>query len=106
MIVLTILINFLITIFNFYLVLRLWQFRRLLKLLTSALDNCESYLTQVFILSPQILAKQQASIYLFRQQYQLLQLQLLKIKQLLTLLNGSIVCGENQIFMVIKLRTS
>ena len=87
MIVLTILINFLITIFNFYLVLRLWQFRRLLKLLTSALDNCESYLTQVFILSPKILAKQQASIYLFRQQYQLLQLQLLKIKQLLTLLN-------------------
>lgn len=87
MIVIVITLNLIITIFNFYLAVKLWQLRKLLALITSALINCENYLYYVFLITPQILQKEQTNIYHFRQRYQLWQLQLQKIKQMIVLLN-------------------
>lgn len=87
MIVIVIILNLIITIFNLYLAIKLWQLRKLLTLITSALINCENYLYYVFSVAPQILQKEQTNIYHFRQRYQLWQLQLQKIKQIIVILN-------------------
>jgi hypothetical protein len=87
MIITVITLNLIITIFNLYLVVKLWQLRKLLALITKALINCENYLYYVLLITPQILQKEQNNIYHWRQSYQLWQLQLQKIKQIVTLLN-------------------
>ena len=87
MIVIVITLNLTIAIFNLYLVVKLWQLRKLLILITKAIINCENYLYYVLLITPQILQKEQANIYHWRQNYQLWQLQLQKIKQIITLLN-------------------
>jgi ABC-type glucose/galactose transport system permease subunit len=87
MIVIVIILNLIITIFNLYLAIKLWQLRKLLTLITSALIKCENYLYYVFLVTPPILQKEQTNIYHFRQRYQLWQLQLKKIKQIIVLLN-------------------
>lgn len=87
MIVIVITLNLIITIFNLYLVVKIWQLRKLLTLITKAIINCENYLYYVLLLTPQILQKEQTNIYHFRRNYQLWQLQLQKIKQIVTLLN-------------------
>lgn len=87
MIVIVISLNLIIAIFNLYLVVKLWQLRKLLALITKALINCENYLYYVLLITPQILLKEQNNIYHWRQNYQLWQLQLQKIKQIITILN-------------------
>lgn len=87
MIIIVITLNLIITIFNLYLVVKLWQLRKLLALITKALINCENYLYYVLLITPKVLQKEQNNIYHWRQNYQLWQLQLQKIKQIITLLN-------------------
>ena len=87
MIIFVITLNFVITLFNLYLAVKIWQLRKLFILITSALNNSENYLRYVFLLAPQILHQKQTNIYHFRQRYQLWQLQLQKIKQIIVLLN-------------------
>ncbi len=87
MIIVVIVLNSLITVFNLYLAIKLWQFCKLLGLITSAISSCENYLHAVLLITPQLLQKNQNNIYLFRQQYSLLTLQLQKIKQIIVLLN-------------------
>ena len=87
MIIIVITLNLIITIFNLYLVVKLWQLRKLLALITKALINCENYLYYVLLITPQIIQKEQNNIYHWRQSYRLWQLQLQKIKQIITLLN-------------------
>ena len=87
MIIIVITLNLIITIFNLYLAIKLWQLRKLLALITSAFITCENYLYYVLLVTPQVLQKEQTNIYHFRQHYQLWQLQLQKIKQIIILLN-------------------
>ena len=87
MIIVVITINLIITIFNFYLAIKLWQLRGLVALITSALVSCENYLYSVLLITPKILQQEQTNIYHFRQRYQLWQLQLRKIRQIIVLLN-------------------
>lgn len=87
MVTVVIALNLAIALFNFYLAFKLWQFCKVLKLITSALVACENYLHLVFLLAPQFLLRQQTNIYLFRQQYQLWQLQLQKIRQIIVLIS-------------------
>ena len=87
MIIVVITLNLIITIFNFYLAIKLWQLRRLVALIASALISCENYLSLVLVATPQILQQEQTNIYHFRQRYQLWQLQLQKIRQIIVLLN-------------------
>lgn len=87
MIIIVITLNLIITIFNLYLAIKIWQLRKLCRLITSALINCENYLYYVLLITPQILQQRQTNIYHFRHRYQLLQLQLQKIRQIIVLLN-------------------
>ena len=87
MIIVVIVLNSLITVFNLYLAIKLWQFCKLLGLITTTISSCENYLHAVLLITPQLLQKNQNNIYLFRQQYSLLTLQLQKIKQIIVLLN-------------------
>ncbi|VEP13924.1 conserved hypothetical protein [Hyella patelloides LEGE 07179] len=87
MIIIVIILNLIITIFNLYLAIKIWQLRKLFRLITSALINCENYLYYVLLIAPQILQQRQTNIYHFRQRYQLWQLQLQKIRQIIVLLN-------------------
>ena len=87
MIFVVIILNLIITLFNLYLVVKLWQLRKLLALITSALSNSEHYLSFVLLVTPQMLHKKQLNIYHFRHNYQLWQLQLQKIRQIILLLS-------------------
>ena len=87
MIIVVVTINLIITTFNFYLAIKLWQLRKLFALITTALINCDNYLYAVLRVTPQILLKEQANIYHFRKRYQLWQLQLQKIQQIIVVLN-------------------
>lgn len=87
MIIVVVTLNLIIATFNFYLAIKLWQLRKLVASITSALISCDNYLKYVLILSPQILIKGQINIYQFRKRYQLWQLQLQKIQQIIVILN-------------------
>jgi hypothetical protein len=87
MIIVVVTLNLIIATFNLYLAIKLWQLRKLFSLITSALISCDNYLKYVLILSPQLLIKGQINIYQFRKRYQLWQLQLQKIQQIIILLN-------------------
>lgn len=87
MIIVVLTINLIITTFNFYLALKIWQLRKLFALITTALINCDSYLYLVLRLTPSILLQEKTNIYHFRKRYQLWQLQLQKIQQIIVVLN-------------------
>ena len=87
MIIVVVTLNLIITLFNFYLVFRLWQLKKLLGSISSILISCENYLYAVLFVTPQILQKEQTNIYHLRQRYQIWQLQLQKIRQIMILLS-------------------
>lgn len=87
MIIIVIVLNLLITLFNVYLAIKIWQFCKLLGLITTTIINCENYLQAVLSIAPRLLQYQQSNIYLFRQQYLLLAVQLQKVKQITVLVN-------------------
>ncbi|MDJ0530918.1 MAG: hypothetical protein QNJ70_00260 [Xenococcaceae cyanobacterium MO_207.B15] len=87
MIVFVVTVNFLVAMFNFYLAFRIWQLRKIIALITAIITNCEIYLSYVLSNAPTIIKKKQENIYQFRQRYQLLQLQLQKIRQIIILMN-------------------
>ena len=89
MIVLIIAINLSITLLNIYIAIRILQLREIVSRITAILINYESYFNAAFNLAPLVIYQGQSNIYQVRQHYQLLQLQIAKIRQLILLLNWS-----------------
>ena len=87
MIFFVIIINLLITVVNIYLAVKILQLKKVLVRTTSALINCEQIIHSVLYSAPQSIFKGQKNLHHIRQQYQLLQLQLQKIRQFLLLLS-------------------
>ena len=89
MIFLIVAVNLSITLLNIYIAVKIWQLKLLISRITTILDNYESYFRVVLQIAPQIIYQGQNNTYLFRQRYQVLQLQISKIRQLIWLLNWS-----------------
>ena len=89
MIFLIIAVNLSITLLNIYIAIRIWQLRIIIARITTILINYESYFNVLLQATPQIMCQGQQNIFRVRQQYQLLQLQTVKIRQLFWLLNQS-----------------
>ena len=89
MIFLIIAVNLSITLLNIYIAIRIWQLRIIIARITTILINYESYFSVILQAAPQVMYRGQQHIIQGRQQYQLLQLQAAKIRQLFWLLNQS-----------------
>jgi hypothetical protein len=89
MIFLIIAINLSITLLNVYIAIRIWQLRIIIARITTILINYESYFSILLPAAPQVIYLGQDNIAQVRQQYQLLQLQTTKLRQLFWLLNQS-----------------
>ena len=89
MIYLIVAINFSISLLNIYIALRIWQLGLLVARINTIFINYEAYFNLVLKFAPTVIDRGQSNIHQIRQRYQLLQLQLAKIKQLIVLLNWS-----------------
>ena len=87
MVFFVVVINLFITLVNIYLAVKIWQLTRQLKRTTKTLIKCEKRIHSVLSPAPQFILQGQKKIDNLRQGYQLLQLQLQKIRQLLWLLS-------------------
>lgn len=95
MIFLIVAINLSITFLNVYIAIRIWQLRRLIVRIADILINYENYFNFVLKATPIIIGRGQSNIYQVRRQYQLFQLQVTKIRQLIWLLNWSYRAWRN-----------
>ena len=82
-------INLSITLLNIYIALRIWQIKLITARITAILINYENYFNLVLNVTPQLIYQGQNNLYQVRKRYQLLQLQITKIRQLIWLLNWS-----------------
>lgn len=89
MIFLIIAVNLSITLLNIYIAIRIWQLRQLIARIATIFVSYEDYFDTVLRITPQVLYRGQNNIYLARRRYQLLQLQIAKIEQLIWLLAQS-----------------
>ncbi len=89
MIFLIVAVNLSITLLNIYIAIKIWQLKLLLARITAIMVNYESYFSVVLKFTPKVVCQGQQNIYLVRQRYQLIQLQLAKVRQLIWLLNWS-----------------
>ena len=89
MLFLIIAINLSISLLNLYIAIRIWQLRVLTARITAILINYENYFNLVLRVAPKTIYRGQNGVHLARQRYQLLQLQVVKVKQLIWLLNQS-----------------
>ena len=89
MLFLIIAVNLSISLLNLYIAIRIWQLRILITRINAILINYERYFNLVLSVAPQVIYRGQNNIYLTRQRYQLLQLRVSQIRQLILLLNQS-----------------
>ncbi len=89
MLFLIIAVNLSISLLNLYIAIRIWQLRILTTRINAILINYERYFNLVLSVAPQVIYRGQNNIYLTRQRYQLLQLRVSQIRQLILLLNQS-----------------
>ena len=85
MIFLIVAINLSITFLNIYIAIRIWQLKSLVARITKILINYENYFDVLLDAAPVVMCRGQTSIQQARQQYQIFQLQVTKIKQLIWL---------------------
>ena len=89
MLFLIIAVNLSISLLNLYIAIRIWQLRILTARITAILINYERYFNLVLRVAPPVIYRGQNNIYLTRQRYQLLQLRVAQVRQLILLLNQS-----------------
>ena len=89
MLFLIIAVNLSISLLNLYIAIRIWQLRILTTRINAILINYERYFNLVLSVAPQVIYRGQNNIYLTRQRYELLQLRVSQIRQLILLLNQS-----------------
>ena len=87
MIFFVVFINLSLALLNFYLVIKIWHWRKVMTTITSDLINYESSVKSLLTNTTQILNQQQVNIDHARQQYQILQLRWQKIRQAIVLLS-------------------
>ncbi|MGK7952877.1 MAG: hypothetical protein AB4368_29830 [Xenococcaceae cyanobacterium] len=87
MIFFVIVINLLITLINIYLAVKLLQLRRLLRKTTNILLHCEQKIQILLSSTPEIILQGQRNLDHLQQRYQLLQMQLQKIRKILAILS-------------------
>ncbi|GAB4233270.1 MAG: hypothetical protein Kow0049_16600 [Stanieria sp.] len=87
MFIFTIIVNFIITLLNLYLAVKIWQLRQKLSLITQELNKCEILIHSLLVTTPNFLIQNKNNLYHFRQKYQLLQLQLKQTQQIIIVLN-------------------
>ena len=86
MVFFVVIINLLITLFNIYLAIKIWQLRKIISSVGSAIEQLEIYLSRILYITPDIIFQKKTNLYHFRQSYQLLELQLQKTRQIILLL--------------------
>ena len=89
MIYLIVAINFSISLLNIYIALRIWQLGLLVARINTIIINYEAYFNLLLKSAPIVIDRGQNNIHQIRQRYQLLQLQVAKIRQLIWLINWS-----------------
>lgn len=89
MIFLIIAVNLSITLLNIYIALRIVQLQVIISRISAILINYESYFHVLLKTAPEVIDQGGKNIYHVRQRYQLLQLQITQIKQLIWLINWS-----------------
>lgn len=89
MIFLIVAVNLSITLINIYIAIKIWQLRLLIARITSILVNYEIYFSVVLKVTPEVVYQGQHNMFLVRKRYQLLQLQIANLKQLIWLFNWS-----------------
>ena len=89
MIFLIIAVNLSITLLNIYIAIKIWQLRVLIARITVILVNYESYFSFVLKITPEVIYQGRNNTSQIRHRYQLLQLQISKIRQLIWLFNWS-----------------
>ena len=89
MIFLIIAVNLSITLLNIYIAIRIWQLRIIIAKIATIIVSYESYFSVVLQTAPQVIYQGQQNVVRVRQQYQLLQLQTTKVRQVFWLLNQS-----------------
>ena len=82
-------LNLSITLLNIYIAIRIWLLGRLLARIGAIVVRYENFLNLALQATPAILDRGQNNIYRARQRYELLRLQVTKIKQLIVLVNWS-----------------
>ena len=80
--------NLSIALVNIYLAVKILQLRRRLRRTTNTLIKCEKRIYFVLAPAPQVILRGKENIYHFNQRYQILHLQLQKIRQILLLLSS------------------
>lgn len=86
MIFFIIIINLLLTLFNIYLLVKIWQLRQIITAITSDLVNYEFSVKSLLTNTNQILNQQQANLSHARQKYQILHLRWQQIRQAIALI--------------------
>jgi hypothetical protein len=89
MIYLIVAINLSITLLNIYIAIRIWQLGLLVARISTIISNYESYFNLVLESAPTVIYQGQKNIHQARQRYQLLQLQAIKLRQLIWLIDWS-----------------
>ena len=89
MIYLIVAINLSITLLNIYIAIRIWQLGRLIARITAIVNKYECYFQFTLRNVPIVLSGSQSNLRQLRQKYQLLQLQITRIKQLIWLVSWS-----------------
>jgi len=89
MIFLIIAVNLSITLLNVYIAIRIWQLRIIVARIADILVSYEGYFSVLLETAPLVIYQGQQNVVRIRQQYQLLQLQTTKIRQLFWLLDRS-----------------
>lgn len=87
MIFLAIITSLLLTLLNIYLVIKIWQLKKVMTVIASDLIYYESSIKFLLANTTQILNQQQVKIKQVQQEYQILLLKWQKTKQLLILLS-------------------
>jgi hypothetical protein len=80
-------INLAIAALNVFLAIKIWQLKQIIARITKTIVNCELYLHYLLLVTPPVVFRGQQNIHHFRYRYQLLQLRLQQIGQLIWLLS-------------------
>ena len=87
MLIFAIAFNLLLVLVNLYLVVRLWELRKLLAGFTKRLTRIERRLHRIFTPGPEFVLKGQQGTYRLRQRYQKLVFQLQQLRQIFLAMN-------------------
>lgn len=96
MLIFVVIFNLVLTLFNLYIVLRLWKLRRLMVRITETLTRLEECIHSIFYNAPQIVFQGQTGTHRLRQSYQSLELQIQQLQKVLALVTLGVRIWQRQ----------